>query len=44
MPYVTVLAESELAESKVTIKNLKTGEQQTVSREMAATAMSEPPA
>ena len=33
IPFVCVLGETELAENKVTLKNLKTGEQETVSRE-----------
>jgi histidyl-tRNA synthetase len=36
VPFVCVLGESELAENTVTIKNLATGEQETVSREDAA--------
>lgn len=35
VPYVCVLGESEIAEGKVTIKNMKTGEQGTVAREEA---------
>lgn len=33
IPFVCVLGENELTENKVTLKNLKTGEQETVSRE-----------
>ncbi len=33
IPYVCILGETELAENKVALKNLKTGEQETVSRE-----------
>lgn len=36
VPYVCVLGESEIAESKVTIKNMKSGEQQTVERTRVA--------
>jgi histidyl-tRNA synthetase len=36
VPYVCVLGESELAEDKVTVKNMKTGEQETVVREEIA--------
>ncbi|HEX8288263.1 MAG TPA: histidine--tRNA ligase [Pyrinomonadaceae bacterium] len=36
VPYVCVLGESELAENAVTIKNLETGEQETVSRKEIA--------
>jgi len=32
VPFVCVLGESELAEKKVTLKNMKTGEQETISR------------
>jgi len=32
VPYVCVLGESEIAENKVTLKNMDTGDQQTVSR------------
>jgi len=32
VPYVCVLGESELADKKVTLKNMKTGEQETTSR------------
>jgi histidyl-tRNA synthetase len=35
VPYVCVLGESEIAEGKVTVKNMKTGEQETVDRERA---------
>ncbi|HEV8590720.1 MAG TPA: His/Gly/Thr/Pro-type tRNA ligase C-terminal domain-containing protein, partial [Pyrinomonadaceae bacterium] len=33
VPYVCVLGESELAEGKVTVKNMKTGEQETIARD-----------
>ncbi len=33
VPFVCVLGESELAENKVTLKNMKTGEQETLARE-----------
>ena len=36
VPYVCVLGESEIAERKVTIKNMSTGEQEAVSRTEAA--------
>ncbi len=36
VPFVCVLGETELAENKVTLKNLRTGEQETVSREEIA--------
>lgn len=36
VPFVCVLGESEIAEGKVTIKNMKTGEQQSVERGEAA--------
>jgi histidyl-tRNA synthetase len=36
VPFVCVLGESEIAEAKVTLKNMKTGEQQTVERVSAA--------
>ena len=36
VPYVCVLGESEIAERKVTIKNMRTGEQEAVSRTEAA--------
>jgi histidyl-tRNA synthetase len=36
VPYVCVLGESEIAERTVTIKNMKTGEQETVNRGEAA--------
>lgn len=36
IPFVCVLGETELAENKVTLKNLQTGEQETVSREEIA--------
>jgi histidyl-tRNA synthetase len=34
--FVCVLGETELAENKVTVKNMRTGEQETVSRENIA--------
>ena len=37
IPFVCVLGENELAENKVTLKNLRTGEQETVERENIAT-------
>ncbi len=37
VPYVCVLGESEIAENKVTVKNMLTGEQETVDRTNAAT-------
>ncbi len=36
VPFVCVLGESELAENKVTLKNMETGEQETIEREEAA--------
>jgi histidyl-tRNA synthetase len=39
VPYVCVLGESELADGKVTIKNMKTGEQETVNRTLVAPAV-----
>jgi histidyl-tRNA synthetase len=33
VPFVCVLGESELAENKVTLKNMRTGEQEKVFRE-----------
>ncbi len=36
VPFVCVLGESELAESKVTLKNMETGEQEIIEREDAA--------
>ncbi len=36
IPYVCILGENELAENKVAVKNLKTGEQETVAREQVA--------
>lgn len=36
VPFVCVLGESEIAENKVTLKNMQTGEQQSVSREEIA--------
>ncbi len=37
VPFVCVLGESELAENKVTLKNMETGEQEAIEREEAAT-------
>ena len=39
VPYVAVLGESEIAEGKVTIKNMRSGEQSTPRRSEAATAI-----
>ncbi len=36
IPFVCILGETELAENKVSVKNLKTGEQKTVAREETA--------
>jgi len=36
VPFVCVLGESELAENKVTLKNMETGEQETIEREKVA--------
>jgi histidyl-tRNA synthetase len=36
VPYVCVLGETEIAEGKVTVKNMKSGEQETVSRSSAS--------
>jgi histidyl-tRNA synthetase len=36
VPYVCVIGESELADNKVTVKNMTTGEQETVARAVAA--------
>jgi histidyl-tRNA synthetase len=36
IPFVCVMGESELAENKVTLKNMETGEQETVAREEVA--------
>ncbi|MBA4123353.1 MAG: histidine--tRNA ligase [Acidobacteria bacterium] len=36
VPFVCILGESELAENKVTLKNMETGEQETIEREEAA--------
>lgn len=36
VPYVAVLGETEIAEGKVTLKNMKTGEQEAVDREAAS--------
>ncbi len=33
IPFVCILGENELSENKVALKNMKTGEQETVSRE-----------
>jgi Histidyl-tRNA synthetase len=33
VPFVCVLGENEIAENKVTVKHMKTGEQQTVARD-----------
>ena len=37
--YACILGESELAENKVTLKNMKTGEQQAVARSLVAEAV-----
>jgi histidyl-tRNA synthetase len=39
VPFVCVLGESELAESKVTLKNMETGEQETIDRDEAAASV-----
>lgn len=39
VPYVCVLGENELAEGKVTIKNMKTGRQETTERDKASAMM-----
>jgi histidyl-tRNA synthetase len=39
VPYVCVLGESELADGKVTLKNMRTGEQQTLERTAVADAL-----
>jgi histidyl-tRNA synthetase len=39
VPFVCVLSESELAENKVTVKNMKTGEQETVPRKDVAAVL-----
>jgi histidyl-tRNA synthetase len=39
MPFVAVVGESEIADGTVTIKNMKTGEQQTVGRAAASTTI-----
>ncbi len=39
VPFVCVLGESELAENKVTLKNMQTGEQETIAREEIAGKM-----
>ena len=36
IPFVCVLGENELAENKVTLKNLQTGEQETIGRDEIA--------
>ena len=36
VPFVCLLKENELAENNVTLKNMQTGEQETVSREEVA--------
>lgn len=41
VPYVCVLGENELAENKVSLKNLNTGEQQTIAREEVAAKVKE---
>ncbi len=41
IPYVVVAGDDELAQGTVTIKNMRTGEQKTVRREEAATALLE---
>ncbi|MGI8495255.1 MAG: histidine--tRNA ligase [Pyrinomonadaceae bacterium] len=40
IPFVCILGESELTENKVSLKNLKTGEQETISREEIAEKIS----
>lgn len=40
VPFVCVLGESELADAKVTIKNMRSGEQKTVNRDEAASKIS----
>jgi len=42
VPFVAVLGENEIAEGKVTVKNMKTGEQETVGRERAAKIINAP--
>ena len=42
VPFVAVLGENEIAEGKVTVKNMKTGEQETVGRERAAMIINAP--
>jgi histidyl-tRNA synthetase len=39
VPFVCVLGESEIAEGKVTLKNMKTGEQRTLARSAVAGAI-----
>jgi histidyl-tRNA synthetase len=39
VPFVCVLGESELAESKVTLKNMETGEQETIDRDEATASV-----
>jgi histidyl-tRNA synthetase len=41
IPHVVVAGDDELANGTVTIKNMRTGEQKTVRREEAATALLE---
>jgi histidyl-tRNA synthetase len=36
VPFVCILGESELAENKVTVKNMETGKQEMIEREEAA--------
>ena len=40
VPYVAVLGETEIAEGKVTLKNMKTGEQETIDRDQLVQAVS----
>ena len=42
VPYVCILGESEIAEGKVTVKNMKTGEQETIERDRAAESINAP--
>ncbi len=39
VPWVCVLGDSELADSTVTVKNMRTGDQQTIARDRAASAI-----
>jgi len=39
IPFVCVLGETELAENKVTLKNMRTGEQETVLRDDTASKL-----